>query len=320
MPQQSQHSVPADPEFVATLRKNISGIFFASANRYPPDKIEQEFRRAVADRALVADETFMNNLMFIVRKKEVRALHDDVERVLANGGLKASAEVSTMKTLYALGSAKDRRLVDDRLSAQMESQLKRPDALAPSPYLEWADRIGGTKTLDVVKKFQEEADRQQQQAEQTAPDDHVKIGQLDKIRSEAENKVHYLSLKLNVLAMGETDRATEMFRYFLRRTGFLGFLGYKELIDNPTPAAVNAVRGFISHRLGELLPVAGVTPDDRTKLLLDHQLRGTCLLQAMKAKLTPEEEKLLADHAPMLGERKEFFRPQYDWEDVLDRL
>lgn len=319
MPQKNQNTGPADPEFVATIRGNISGMFFASASRYTPDKIEQEFRKAVADRVLIADETFMHNLMFLVRKQEVRALHDDVEQVLARGGLKASAEVSTMKTLYALGSAKDRQVVDDRLSAQIENQLKTSDALIVSPYVEWADRIGGTKTLDAIKKFQHEADRKQKQTEQTAPDEHVKIGQLDKARSDAENKVHYLTLKLNVLGMGETDRATEMFKYFLKRTGFLGFWGYKELVDNPTPVAVNAVRGMIAQRLGELLPVAGISADDRARLLLDHRLRGISLLQTMKAKLTAEEEKLLADYAAMLEERKQFFQPKFDWEDVLDR-
>jgi hypothetical protein len=319
MPQQSQHASPVDPDFVATLRTDISGIFFASASRFAPDKIEQEFRKAVADPGLVADETFMHNLMFLVRKKEVRALHDDVERVLTKGGLTPRPEVSTMKTLYALGSSKDRVVIDERLSAQLESQLKSRDALAPSPYLESADRIGGAKTLNMLKAFQQEAARQQQQAEQKSPNDHVGIVQLDQMRSGAENKVFYLSLKLSVLAKDETDRATEMFKYYLRRTGFLGFWGYKELVDHPSPAAVNAIRGYISHRLEELLPGGGITAEDRSRLLLDYQLRGVCLLQAMKAELTPEEEKLLGDHAAMVNERKEFFRPGHDWEDVLDR-
>lgn len=317
MPEQGQHSSPVDPQFVQKLKGNISGIFFASVSGYTPEKIEQEFRKAITHDDLVADETFMDNLMFLVRKREVKSLHDDVDRMLMKG-LKPRAEVSTMKTLYALGSQNDRLKVDDRLSSHLENQLKRGE-MAPSPYLEWSERIGGSKTLEVLKRVNEEASARQKQIEKASPDDHTKIADMDQMRSSAENKAYYLSLKLNLMAMGESERAAPMVKYYLQRTPFLGFMGYKELVNKPTPVTIEAVRVFIDGRLTELLPVNGLTPEHRTQLLRDYKLRGLLLLQAMKAKLTTDEEKFLAEHAKLLEDRKEFSQDGYDWEDVLDR-
>jgi hypothetical protein len=53
-------------------------------------------------------------------------------------------------------------------------------------------------------------------------------------------------------------------------------------------------------------------------MLLHYRLRGLCLVQAMGAPLGAAEQKYLADHAQLIQDNEEFFRPRYDWEDVLD--
>src|SRR5579871_5285656 len=69
-----------DPDFVTALRTNISGIYFGQVAHYQPAEIEREFRKAVHDPALMGDEEFASNLMFLTRRKEVRGLHDDLKR------------------------------------------------------------------------------------------------------------------------------------------------------------------------------------------------------------------------------------------------
>jgi hypothetical protein len=67
-----------DPRFVTSLKRNISGIYFGQVAHYTPAEIEREFRKAVLDDVLVADEEFMHNLLFLVRKREVSSLREDV--------------------------------------------------------------------------------------------------------------------------------------------------------------------------------------------------------------------------------------------------
>ncbi len=313
----SQTASSVDPDFVTTLKADIFGKYYLQAERFSPETVEREFRKAVKERDLVADEGFMTNLMFLVRKKEVHALRDDVTRVLF-ANLKPNADVSTMKTLYALGEDKERAVVDDRLSQYLRRRLQSPDGITPSPYLDSADRIGGKKTLDVLKEGLADASRRQTEAEKAAPDDHAHISQLDKLRSELDTKVTYLSRKLDIAAKSEADRAMAMAEQYIGQRRYLDVWAYKELVAHSTPVAIDAVRSFVSWRLSSVLPAGGLSVQERGKLMRDYQIRGVCLLQDMGAKLTPEEQKVLTDNPALLQEPGGYYRPNIDWEAVLD--
>jgi hypothetical protein len=122
---------------------------------------------------------------------------------------------------------------------------------------------------------------------------------------------------MEVTGLPEADQAAAMVNHYLRRSGHLGFWAYKELVDHPTPVAAGAVRAFIHGNVRSLVP-AGLPEEQRSEMVQDLRLRGLCLLEAMKA-LRPEEQEFLARYEAVLTARKEFFRPGYDWEDVLDR-
>src|SRR5579871_4017421 len=76
-----------DPQFIDSLKTDISGIYFSQVAHYTPEKIAEEFRKAVRDPALTADEQVMGNLLFLVRKKVVADLREDVARLVASNKL-----------------------------------------------------------------------------------------------------------------------------------------------------------------------------------------------------------------------------------------
>jgi hypothetical protein len=313
-----QVTSPVDPEFVAPLKGNISGVYYSEVERFTVAKIQQEFRKAVADSKLLDDEKFVFNLMFLVRKKPVPSLVEDVRRVLDKSSLKPSAAMSTLKTLFAFGLEKDRNLVDDRLSTALKGQLQSIEALSISPYLAGAERIGGPKTLAVLKQGAAGLTERQRQAEQHSPRDHMEISRLDQVRSNIENKSFILARKLDILAMPEAKRALEFAKNYLRNMGHLGIWSHQLLVASPAEATVTAVCDFISHQLETLLPSQGLSAEQRAQRLLDARLRGLCLLQAMKVPLNETEQELLQHNASRIESSEEFFRPQHDWEDVLD--
>jgi hypothetical protein len=318
-PAMSQTPNKVDSEFVASLKNNISGIYYRQVEDIPSEKITTEFRNSVQDSSLVADPEFMQNLCFLIRKRELRGLSAEVERLLAGRKLKPEADASAMKTLYALGNDSVRQTIDDRLSKLLQDWFRKPNNIEPSSYLDAAERIGGEKTLAVLKQAYLEATARQRQAERDEPNDHLRMGQLDKRRAELEEKVHTLSQKQEISAKNEAERAAEMTSLYIRRVKHLSYWGYKELADNPSPGSIAAVRAFLSRGVESLLSAGGMSPEDRSKRLLDYRLRGIGLLEAMKAQLSPEEQGLQQDHATLIESREEYFQPHYDWEDVLDR-
>lgn len=307
-----------DAAFVATLRANIQGIYFSTAAGYSPAKIEEEFRKAVQSRELRNDETFMTNLMFLVRKREVSALRDDVRRVVEETRLPPAADISTLKTLYALGDGADRATVDKRVSIDLKRQMVATDALEMSEIVRWGGRIGGEQTLAALRDYQAEATRRQQDAEKTSTNDFERIVKIDQLRNRLTNEVSELGRKLDLEKLPEPVRAASMTEHFLRRSGHLGYWSYKYLVDHPTDLSIAAVREYLDRKIGGLLPLGGISADEGAELTRDYRLRGVCLLQKMKAKMTPQESKMLLDNSAMLKEREEFFWPNHDWEDALD--
>src|SRR5215471_5737483 len=92
-----QAAEPVDPDFVRALSTDIRGVYGSQMERFTPQKVEAEFRKAVHDPKLSSNEGFMDNLMFVVRKKDIVPLRPDVEAALNEIPLKPVAEVSTMK-------------------------------------------------------------------------------------------------------------------------------------------------------------------------------------------------------------------------------
>lgn len=307
-----------DAAFVAILSASIQGIFFSQAAGFSPQKIEEEFRKAVEHSDLLNDETFMSNLLFLVRKREVRALREDVRRLVEGSRLKPAADISAVKSLYALGDAADRAYVDKRVSTELKRCMSAPDAMSLQDIVRWAGRVGGEQTLAVMREYQVEATRRQAEAEKQTPNDFDRIVQIDQLRGRLTNSASELGRKLDLEKLAEPVRAASMTEHYLRRSGHLGYWSYKRLVDQPTDLSIAAVREFLDRKIGSLLPTGGITVEEGEELTRDYRLRGVCLLQAMKAKLTPQENKLLLENATMLKEREEFFWPKHDWEDVLD--
>ena len=289
-----QAAEPVDPEFVRTLSASIRGMFAGQLAHLTPQKIEAEFRKAVKDPKLTASPGFMDNLMFVVRKKNVTALRGDVEAVLNQTELAPVAEASAMKTLYALGGDRERAVVDERFARKLFADLRGAEIPA-GPYLAAADRIGGSRTLAVLENALPEAATRQRQAEQATPDDHVRIGRLDKVRSSLEAASLTLKRKLAILAEPQSRRDADLWKLHVQRAGGLGFWAYRELVRLESPAAADAVRALV--------------PRD--------PLRTAVLLEDIKAALRPEEKTLLEQNAAEVRDHPEGFRP--DWESVLDR-
>ena len=316
---QAPTTQPCDPAFVTTLRADITGRFITHVARYSNDDVVREYRAAAQDSTLVADEAFMHNLMFLVRKRDIAELHDDVRETLDHRALLPRAQVSAMKTLYALGGEDDRKALDDRVFSMLKRDLVRTDPLARSELLLWADRIGDTQTLAVLRDFLKIAQQRQKDLEQNAPDNHPAISRTDGVRGRLENQVSRLKARLDLLQLAETDRAVKLAELYLSRAGQLGFWGYVWLVKHPTPEAIDGVRRYVSRNVGALLPARGLVAEERNEMLLELRLRGVCLLETMGATLDAGETQMLTDNAELLIERAEYFRPMHDWEDVLDR-
>jgi hypothetical protein len=305
-------AVPVDQEFLKKLATPINGIYFSQVEHYTPEKIETEFRAIVNDPGLASKTALMANLLFLVRKKEVKALRPDVERVVETLPLEPIALVSAMKTLYAIGDDRDRALVDQRFARRLFSDLKAADG-PPSPFLAAAERVGGAMTLQVLRSAIPDAQAKQRQAEQTTPGNHLKIGQLDKVRAAVENQATTLERKMKILAMPAKEREAAWLRLYLGRAGHLGFWAYQELRRNASPQTADGIRYFLHQELNSVLPPAGLSEQDRNKRLEDLYLRGLLLLKGIGAALTPEEQKLLDEHQ----EQADVHIP--DWEDTLDQ-
>jgi len=307
-----------DPDFVAILKGEIRGMHFAEASKYDADKIKEQFPICSRDRDLRQDEQFMDNLMFIVRKREVCELRTDVERVAGERARKPGARISALKTWYACGSQRDRESIDDELYRQLKGEKGQFDGLVTTPALEWAACIGGRKTMELLKEWHKEVAQKQTQAEQETPDDHRRIGQLDQMRSSLDRKIFAMSQRLEVVGQAEVEGASSMAELYLRQAGRLGCWGYKELVGRPTPEAVQGVRRFVSQKLSTLVPAEGLTGDEVSEMHKDYHLRGLCLLQAMGERLNPREQEYFDPHAEEVEARSAYFRPHHDWEDVLD--
>jgi hypothetical protein len=310
-----QASEPVDPDFVKALSTSIRGIFAVQIERFAPQKVELEFRKAVRDPKLTSNEGFMDSLMFVVRKKNIAALRSDVEAALSGIELKPLAEISAMKTLYALGGERERALVDERFGRRLFAGLKSGD-VPPGPYLGVADLIGGKNTRSVLEAALPEATSRQKQAEQSTPQNHFRIGQLDKVRMTIQIQAITLSRKMKILASAQPQRDVELLKLYLQRAGHLGFWGYRELVRLSSPATPGTVRAFLAQDLDSILPVSGLTPEDRGRRQEQATLRAAILLQDIQAPLLPEEQKLLDRDAAQIRESPGSYRP--DWETVLD--
>lgn len=316
----SQVEQAPDPEFVKALKHNISGIFFADVSEFDADKIKEEFPKCVGDRALLQDEEFMHNLMFMVRKREVCELRQSVERVSHEGALKPRASVSALKTWYACGSEVDRDRIDEQLYARLKGRKQQFDDLEVSPFLKWADRIGGKRTVELLKEWHKEVAQKQKEAETQTPGEHMHIGRLDQMRSSLETKIGIMSRRIDIAGKGEVERASALAELYLRRAaGMLEYWGYRELVGRPTPEAAQGVRSFVNQKLSTLVPAEGLSGDKRSEMLKNYRLRGLCLLKAMGQQLNPTEQAFFDQHAEEVEKRKDYYYPDYDWEDVLDQ-
>jgi hypothetical protein len=309
-----------DPKFIESLRTDISGIYFSQVVHYTPPQIEDEFRKVVQDAGLAGDEAVMENLLFLVRKRDVRNLREDVSRLVASNRLQPHAQVSGLKTLYALGSENDRNSVDYLVSQALAQLIQSGAPPDSSPYVRAAERIGGPRTLVALRQMYADAANRQRAAEQREPGNQAAISRLDKTRAGLEGKVFTLTRKLEIVGKPEPERAAGLARAYLRRSADLSCWAYRELIERPGPDAAAAVRGVLAREIPALLPASGLSPEDRTKRELDLRLRGVTLLQSMKAALSAEERQLLALHGDMIQSRAAFFYPRCDWEDVLDAV
>ena len=310
----------ADPKFITSLKTNISGIYFQQVAQYTVPLIEKEFRKAVGDPALIDNEEFMRNLFFLVRKREVKNLHDDVWRLVSAKGLKPKAQVSALKTLFALGGENDRAAVDSMVADALAELIQSGRPPESSPYFDAADRVGGVKTLIALKRMFSDAAERQRVAEQKSPDNHAFISQLDKVRATLDKKVFTLSRKQQILAKPDADLTADLARLYLRRSVDLSCWAYRELTHSASPASRATVQTVVATELPSFLPASGIAPDAREKSESDLRLRGIALLQKMGAPLSDEENALLRENFELMRSREPFFYPACDWEDILDRL
>jgi hypothetical protein len=308
-----------DQNFVIALKTSISGIYYGQVEHYTAAEVITNYRKAVEDRELLADEVFMQNLHFLVRKKAIVELRGDVERVVASNMLKPQAQVSALKTLFALGDENDRRAVDNMVSQALSGLSKSDGSPGASPYVAAAERIGGPRTLVALQQLLSDAVNRQRASEQHNASEPELIGRLDKERASLEAKVFILHQKLDILSKPQTQRSAELARTYLQRSPELSCWSHEELLSQPSPETAEIVRNVVAHEIPSFLPPRGLDPGDRAKLELDLRLRGLALLQDMKAPLGPEDEKLLNDNQQMIQSRGPFFHPKCDWEDVLDR-
>jgi hypothetical protein len=308
----------ADPSFVTALKTNISGIYFGQVAHYRPAEIEREFRKAVQDPALAGDEEFMTNLMFLVRMKEVRNLRDEVLRLVAAKQLKPGAQVSGLKTAFAIGGLADRDAIDKMEAEALVELAESGKSPGGSPFSEASDRIGGPRTLTALQRLQSDAMKRQTAAEHESPDDHALIGGLDKVRARLQGQVADLSRKVKVLAQPEPQRTADLARVYMARPAYLTCWAYRELIGGASPASWAIVQDVVTHEIPTFLPSSGQSPEIRSKAELDLRLRGIALLQKMGAPLPPDAAQLLKENYLKIKAREPYFYPECTWEEVLD--
>jgi hypothetical protein len=308
-----------DPDFVKALQTNITGMYFRQVEHYTPAEIEREFRKAVTDPALLEDEEFAGNLMYLVRKKEVKNLREDVWRLVAGRRMKPAAQVSGLKTLYALGGEGERLAADGMEAEALAQLIQSGQPPEGSPYVEAADGIGGARTLVALRRLHQEAANRQAVAEQRSPGEFARISQLDKTRAGLARQIATLTRKQEVAAKPEPERTAGLARIYLSRAPDLSCWAFRELLATTAPGALEAVNGVVANELPHFLPIGGQSPEDRAKAELDLKLRGIALLERMGSRLSPEQSQLLQEHILMIQERRPFFYPRCDWTDVLDR-
>jgi hypothetical protein len=316
----AQASDQTDQDFVTSLKTSISGIYYTQVEHYTAAKVMEEYRKAVQDRELLGDEVFMENLFFLVRKKEIMDLRVDVRHLASSNRLKPRSQVSALKTLFAIGDENDRSTIDNVMSQALATLVESSESPAASPYVAAAERIGGPRTLVALERLHTDAVNHQRASERQHPDNPELIGQLDKVRASLEAKVFTLSRKQNILRRPPMERTAELARTYLQRSTDLSCWSHKELLSQPSPGAVEIVKTVVAHEIGSFLPAGGLEPRERARLELDLRLRGIALLEDMKAPLQPEDETLLRDNFQMILSRGPFFHPQCDWEDVLDEI
>jgi hypothetical protein len=307
---------PVDPDLVQRLSTDIRGIFAVEANRFTSEQIETEFRKAVHDPKLTSDEVFMDNLMFVVRKKDITNLRPDVEGVLNSVELKPHVEVSALKTLYALGGERERAMVDQQTASRLSAELKSNGDNPPGSFLSAAEKIGGPKTLTVLQAGLSDATSRQQQAERSTPRNHTRIDALDTLRMTLEMQMLRLSEKRSVLNSEPPRRDVQFLKLYLGGTSQLNAWAYRELVRLSSPATPATVRGFVAQNLDSTLPAAGLKPEDRDRRKQQAGLRAVVLLQDIHAQLSPEEQMLLDENRAMIRANPEAYHP--DWEAVLD--
>jgi len=305
-----------DPAFVASLRGNISGIFYQPVAHWPPEKIAAEFRKIVRVPALVADEEVMENLLFLARKKDIGDLRDDVRRLLDEPALKPRAVVSTWKTAFALGDEHDRAVVDERLSQALARLTGQADA-RHSPFLEAADGIGGVRALGVLRPWHGEVATRQREVERERPNDHAEIERLDRLRDTLDGKAALIERKQVIRGLPAGDQIRELLKLYLAKTPGLAPWAAREL-GRAAPATVALVARDVLWREVQQMAPRGGAPEARAARVLDLRLRGIGLLEQLGIPLNEDETRLVRANAEMVASREAFFRPRYDWEDVLD--
>lgn len=308
----------ADPEFISVLKSDIQGMYWSEAAKFTPEQIEREYRNIVQDHKLRGKEGLMSNLMFMVRKREVTALRDDVFQEYRVGNLPPEAVLSAAKTVVAIGGDRERETVDRDWADKLRKEWQRPDGLTDSRTLDVADRVGGEKTLAALNELYPQAQQSQKEAETAPSPDFEEIKRLDRIRSAIATKRTILEKRLQVQALGQKERMTELASLFVGRQRFHEAWAYKALRAAPADDAIVGVRAAMN-RAASLVPQRGLPAEQREAYLLDARLRAVCLLEELKAALTVEEQTLLADNADRIRANESLYRPAYDWEDVLDR-
>jgi len=310
----------ADPAFVDALKTNISGIYFRQVEDYTAQEIEVQFRKAVQDPALLADEEFMQNLMFLVRKREVANLHDDVWKIVTGNRLTPPAQVSALKTAFALANEGELGVIDSMEAEAVAVVVQKASPPESSPFVGAADRIGGARTLVALNRLLFDAANRQRTAEQQTPGELARIGQLDKVRAGLQGQAGVLSRKQEILAKPDAHRIADLTRVYMRRSADLKCWAYRLLVEAPTPDSIAVVQQVVSLELPTFLPLSGQSKEEQAKAELDLRLRGIALLEKMGAPLQDEETQLLRDHFQMMQAREPFFYPTCDWEDILDRV
>ncbi|MEO8129384.1 MAG: hypothetical protein ABJF23_31115 [Bryobacteraceae bacterium] len=307
-----------DSKFVTALRTNISGIYFNQVAQYQPPEIERQFRAAVQHSALIEDEEFMANLFYLVRMKQVTSLREEVWRVIGFSRLPPAARVSGLKTAYAVGGPNDRLEVDRLESEALAELIRSGRSPEESPYVQAADRIGGSRTLVALRRLQSDAAARQAANARQQPNNFSLISQLDKVRDRLERQISDLTQKTAILAQPEPARTAQLARVYMSRPAFLTCWAYRELLAEPSPKSRETVRDVVTRLIPTFLPSGGQTPETRSRDELDLRLRGIALLEKMGATLTPDQLGLMRSNESLVSSREPFFYPACTWEDVMD--